>query len=506
MKKVLSSIIGGTLGLALAVSVGVGFLMGNKSEPKEAEAATQTATFTASNFSGQGTESTGSSVSATVSNVTFSYNKGYADGTTALRCYKGGTMVISSVYTIKSLTFTFQKVSGTTYNGGLNTSYTNLNTTSWRQSSLASQARITKLVVTYDDSKTVTSLAITGNLEKNTFTYGEAWSHKGLSVVATYSDNSTSTISDGISWSYNPGCAVIGVNQLTVTATVAGVSATHTEAITVNKIPSPFINGLAYKMYLNNGTADYYFIGTMNGYYGDTTSTATSTNIVNVYFEANGDGQNIYFYAGNDTSSSKQYITVTTNDTHVNFTFGSSTPTQAWYYNGTTPVYHVSSVDGVYGMGTYGTYHTFGACASYQTSNYFAKFSLVNAFTAEQYATQLLDIITCDDTGATAPTFKYNYTWQGLNDLFDQLGSSEQATLKSADATGSGTIAEAMAKYDYIVAKYGYTNFIERTITAKANRMITVSTNNMMIIIVVMTVIAAAGAGAFMLLRKKKHN
>ena len=103
-----------------------------------------TAEFLPESFSGQGTSSTGSAISATVDGITFASNKGY--GTTQIRCYSGSNITISaeSGKTITAISFTF---SGS-YTGGLETSYTNLSTTSWEKS-LSSQARITKVTVTY---------------------------------------------------------------------------------------------------------------------------------------------------------------------------------------------------------------------------------------------------------------------------------------------------------------------------------------------------------------------
>lgn len=100
------------------------------------------APFVPSDFSGQGTSGSGSAISATVNGVTFACNKGY--GTTQFRCYSGGKITISSTNTITAISFTF---SGS-YNGGLETSYTSLSTTSWEKS-LSSQARITACTVTY---------------------------------------------------------------------------------------------------------------------------------------------------------------------------------------------------------------------------------------------------------------------------------------------------------------------------------------------------------------------
>jgi uncharacterized repeat protein (TIGR02543 family) len=108
-----------------------------------------TATFLPSNFTDQGTSGTGSEISATVNTVTFSCNKGY--GTTQFRCYKNGTITILSTNTITDISFSF---SGS-YNGGMSTSYTNLNTTSW-SFKCTSQARITQCVVTYSGGQSYT--------------------------------------------------------------------------------------------------------------------------------------------------------------------------------------------------------------------------------------------------------------------------------------------------------------------------------------------------------------
>ena len=92
-----------------------------------------TAEFAPTNFSGQGTSGTGSAISATVNGVTFACDKGY--GTTQFRCYSGGKITISSSNTITAISFTF---SGS-YKGGLESSYTNLDTKSWEKD-LSSQA------------------------------------------------------------------------------------------------------------------------------------------------------------------------------------------------------------------------------------------------------------------------------------------------------------------------------------------------------------------------------
>lgn len=102
-------------------------------------------TFMPSDFSGLGTANTGSEMSVTKDGITFSDTKGY--GTTEIRCYANGTLTISATggKTITGLSFTF---SGTK-TGGMNTSYSDLSTTSW-EFEHSSQARITELIVYYN--------------------------------------------------------------------------------------------------------------------------------------------------------------------------------------------------------------------------------------------------------------------------------------------------------------------------------------------------------------------
>ena len=104
-----------------------------------------TVEFLPSDFSGQGTSSTGSEISATKSGITFECDKGY--GTTEIRCYSGSYITISAEgeKRIKGISFTFSGGK----DGGLNDNYTGLNTGSWT-AELSSQARFSSITVTYE--------------------------------------------------------------------------------------------------------------------------------------------------------------------------------------------------------------------------------------------------------------------------------------------------------------------------------------------------------------------
>lgn len=91
-------------------------------------------------------------------------------------------------------------------------------------------------------SKTLTSLAISGEPEKKTYEEGKPFEPAGLVVTGTYDDKSTATITDGITWAMNPATLSLNDVSCSVTATVDGVTspAYNVTGLTVNeaKLPS----------------------------------------------------------------------------------------------------------------------------------------------------------------------------------------------------------------------------------------------------------------------------
>ena len=173
MNKLLKSIVAATVGVAMAIGVGVG--LDNAAKAVYAEEAS----FVPADFSGQGTSGSGSAISATKSGVTFACNKGY--GTTQIRCYSGGKITISSSSeNITSIAFTF---SGTN-TGGLEASYTDLSTTSWEKT-LSSQARIMECTVTYGSGS---STPEHGTIETDPLDVAEA-----LEIIDDLADGATTT-------------------------------------------------------------------------------------------------------------------------------------------------------------------------------------------------------------------------------------------------------------------------------------------------------------------------
>lgn len=90
-------------------------------------------------------------------------------------------------------------------------------------------------------SKTLTSLAISGEPTKKIYDLGEALDPAGLVVTGTYDDKSTATIKDGITWAMNPATLSLNDVSCSVTATVDGVTspAYNVTGLVVNKAKLP---------------------------------------------------------------------------------------------------------------------------------------------------------------------------------------------------------------------------------------------------------------------------
>ena len=74
-------------------------------------------------------------------------------------------------------------------------------------------------------TKTLESLAISGDPTKTSYYAGQDFDPAGLTVTGTYSDQSQSTITSGITWSFNPAQALeLGQTSIQVKATVGEVT------------------------------------------------------------------------------------------------------------------------------------------------------------------------------------------------------------------------------------------------------------------------------------------
>ena len=119
---------------------------------------------------------------------------------------------------------------------------------------------------------------------------------------------------------------------------------------------STFEVGKAYKLGLFSSAlgAEYYFNGTMKGYYGATDT--AYTNGIDVYVENATGGYRLYF---KDESGAKQYINLVASGTYRNFTFATSA-TSVYTWDAAKSTFKTTVEGEVCYMGTFGDYYTMG--------------------------------------------------------------------------------------------------------------------------------------------------
>lgn len=134
-------------------------------------------------------------------------------------------------------------------------------------------------------TKTLKSLAISGQPTKTTYNVGEEFDPTGLVVTGTYDDNTTGTITNGITWTKNPKTLSLGDVACSVTASVGEV-----------KSESYVVNGLNV-------------VRTISLSIDPTTSTVVKAP-VNVTLTAT-EGATVYYTTNGDepTTSSTKYTT-----------------------------------------------------------------------------------------------------------------------------------------------------------------------------------------------------
>ncbi len=128
---------------------------------------------------------------------------------------------------------------------------------------------------------------------------------------------------------------------------------------------------------------------------------------------------------------------------------------------------------------------------------------------AQTFAQTFLTKITCNANGTSTPTYAAGYSWNKLSTDFNALSTEDRNTLKTATANESGNAIErAMARYDYIVRKYGYTNFIGRTISYSSNTMSLINNNSTIKLVLIISVISVFSSAACLtiFLKRRKHS
>ena len=128
---------------------------------------------------------------------------------------------------------------------------------------------------------------------------------------------------------------------------------------------------------------------------------------------------------------------------------------------------------------------------------------------AEYYAEMFLESMTCD--GEKGAITAEEGTWEVLSGLYSDLSDSDKRILKEAtpDENSEFLVEQAVARYDYIVGKYGveqYPDFMGRTPARIAEaRSVDVNDQTAAWVIAGISVAGIASAAAFFFLRRRKE-
>ena len=153
-----------------------------------------------------------------------------------------------------------------------------------------------------------------------------------------------------------------------------------------------------------------------------------------------------------------------------------------------------------------------------QVQNYNGKYELVNPTreyiekTSISFAYELLsqtDAVCKDYDGVTDNTDAIEAFWDDLDTLFTGLNDAQKADLVDPSTRGCGeTVLDAVARYDYLVAKYGLDNFIAGRdphltgVHQIANT--TIESDSAMIVVVIAAVTSLTSIAVLLVIKRRK--
>ena len=192
----------------------------------------------------------------------------------------------------------------------------------------------------------------------------------------------------------------------------------------------------------------------------------------------------------------------------------SSTENNTWWVsnNGSNNGFNMYSPENVYiQYSLYNSTHEFKGATGPNSSmpiNFYRKVTkTIHTYTSEEFATDFLSSITCNNNGETAPTL--SRSWSELESLYNELDSNHKAALRYATANESGTTVEqAMARYDLLCRKYSqFYNFINRSSANPSESVLTKmirKDNSLALAFSIVSGVIVIGAIVLITLKKKK--
>ena len=341
------------------------------------------------------------------------------------------------------------------------------------------------------------------------------WTSSAPSVATVDSDGKVTAVA-------------VGTTTITVTTDDGGFTATCTVSVTSSSAGTTYYEKKTSTSQITSG--DYVICANVNGTYYPMPLNETDSN--------NFQSSTPITVSGNQISvlnASAYVMSLTVSGTSVTIKTGESTYIAG---SGNGIKSSSSSYNFTLSTGTHGTFrlgHTGNSSssrciayrvsgtrfASYATSNVTSsssdyydlelfKYTEGGTYDLDNFVSDFLSSITCDATGATAPTFATGYSWSVLKTKYQSLTSEERDSLTNLVADENGNDAEkCVAKYDYIVSKYGttnYENFMSRTIVSHSNaiKIGQISDTRNIAIIVIFVSFSSIGVACYFGFRKRR--
>lgn len=389
---------------------------------------------------------------------------------------------------------------------------------SWANTSKAFYVKSISIEYESDTTKKLSSLELSGTLNKNEYYDGDTIDATGLKVTATYDDGSTENVTQNVVWT--PSKLTVGVTEIIGTytygeisksVTYSGIIVTERLAMTEYSLVTDASTLKAGDIVTIASKGKGMAIGAITDHYFPQVAIEILENSNS--FQSN--KVESFVLGGKEglwtLTSTKGKVGATDLKT---LAYESGTTTWSISVaNGDATVYNKTSKYGriLYNVSSNRfTTYTSSTNSNMLLPQLYRATSISYSDAIKNYAKKQNDTLECDPTGVTAPKVE---KWSEIKTKnFDNLNYFEKEQLKyaKADASSDNIVEKAMAKYDFIVGKYGassYTDYIGRNPSSLNTSNLFFkeeSKNNALLIsMVLVTFVGVATTGLLFLKRKK---
>ncbi len=385
------------------------------------------------------------------------------------------------------------------------------------------------------DDDVLDGISLSGSLR--TQHAGTNWNTDGLLVTAHWQIQGDLNVTPLATFSFNPAKPALGVDSVEITASYEGKSATAT--FSVNVIESTVYRIVEDATELKDGTT-FYIVAKSGDKYYIANNDLTAGHIVmqqiteetslsgltsgSTLISSEGRLLTLVGSAGNWQITDGTNYLAFSGTSNGNDSFESSNKDKSGAkFTITSDGLNVLINNNSYSGRGYRYNTQTGDLRNYETTKQTALYMFADIpadidETAVEFAQLILDDITCDSTGVTPPD---TGDWEALEELYEDVTAEGKEALLNSPADSSIVITSvssdadilkaAMAKYDYIVGKYGkatYADFIGRDpspILGTNHINLMMNNNYILPIVIISSITALSAVGLFFILRKKKH-